>query len=103
MFSTSTMASSTSSPTATAMPPRVMVFTVTPNARKISSVAMIDSGMAVRVMTLVRTLARNRNSTRNTQMVPSRMASMTLSTAVRMKSACRKMCRSMTTPGGNSL
>src|SRR5439155_1580822 len=74
MFSTSTIASSTSSPTATARPPSVMVLTVRPKAWNTSAVMRIDSGMAVRVMTLVRTFHRNTNSTTNTQTLPSRLA-----------------------------
>ena len=58
--------------------------------------------MAVSVMTLVRMLARKIMSTTNTQKVPSRIASTTLSMAAWMKSAWRKTRRSTTTPGGAS-
>ena len=81
MFSTSTMASSTSSPTAIAMPPSVIVLMVMLKALKTIAVTRTDKGMAVSVMKLVRRFQRKRNRMSSTHMVPSRIASTTLSTA----------------------
>ena len=72
MFSTSTMASSTSSPMATASPPSVIVLIDMPNQRKTMAVMTIDSGMAVSVMNVVRKFSRKINSTITTRMPPSR-------------------------------
>ena len=71
------MASSTSSPIATARPPSVIVLIDMPNHLKTSPVTTIDSGMAVSVMNVVRKLSRNRNRMITTRMPPSRSASMT--------------------------
>ena len=77
MFSTSTIASSTSSPMATASPPSVIVLIDIPNHLKTRPVTTIERGMAVSVMKVVRKLRRNRNNTITTRMPPSRSASMT--------------------------
>ena len=78
MFSTSTIASSTSSPIATASPPSVIVLIDIPSHLNTSPVITIDSGMAVSVMKVVRKLSRKRNSTITTSTPPSRRASTTL-------------------------
>ena len=98
-FSTSTIASSTSVPMAIAMPPSVIVSIVSPSPAKTSAVVSTESGIAASVMRLVRKFQRNRKSTTKTQIAPSRIACTTLSTAVRMKSACRNSRSSRTPPG----
>ena len=54
MFSTSMMASSTTSPTAMARPASTIVLSVPPMSTEHQHGATIDSGMAVRLMTAVR-------------------------------------------------
>ena len=78
-FSTSTIASSTRAPMAIAIPPSVIVLIVASNARRTSTAAARDSGMAVRVIAAARTLARN-NSTITTR-------------AVRRREGRRSRCR----------
>ena len=98
-FSTSTMASSTTMPMATAMPPRVMLFTPVPNHLKVISVIAKDSGMAVRVMKVVRRFSRKRNRIMVTMIAPSRIASLRFPTACSMKSPCRKRMPASTPAG----
>ena len=78
MFSTSTIASSTSSPIATASPPSVIVLIDIPSHVKTSPVITIERGMAVSVMKVVRKFSRKRKSTMTTSTPPSRRASTTL-------------------------
>ena len=54
MFSTSMMASSTTSPMAMARPARTIVLIVPPSQRSRTTAETSDSGMAVRLMTAVR-------------------------------------------------
>ena len=70
-FSTSTIASSTREPMAMAMPPRLMVLRLSPNASSTSIVTSSDSGRVIREMTVVRKLARKTKSTMTTKMAPS--------------------------------
>ena len=91
MFSTSTIASSTNSPMATAIPPRVMTLIDSslplriPTRRKTSVVNTSDSGMAVSVMNVVRKFSRNRNKTMMTSTAPITSASATLKIPRSMK------------------
>jgi hypothetical protein len=101
-FSTSTIASSTRSPTAMAMPPSVIVLMLAPAARSARNAVASDSGMAVRVIALARRFARNSKTMTTTSTPPSRSARKTLATATSMKSAWRKMRRSIVIPGGSS-
>ena len=84
MFSSTTIASSTSSPIATASPPRVITLIESsvpvscPIRRNTTIVITSESGMAVRVMNVVRKLSRNRNSTTTTRAAPMANASPTL-------------------------
>ena len=57
-FSTRMTASSTSAPMAMAMPPSVMVLMVAPKDFITSTVTSSESGMAVSVINVARTLAR---------------------------------------------
>ena len=88
-FSTSTIASSTSAPIATAMPPSVIVLIETSKILNTMAVMARESGIAVRVMTVVRKFSRKRKSTMTTSSEPSRTASSTFPTARSMKSAWR--------------
>ena len=74
-FSTSTIASSTTMPMATASPPSVIEFTLTPKALKVKIVTAKDSGIAISVMKVVRRFSRKRNRMIATMIAPSRMAS----------------------------
>ena len=58
MFSTSTIASSTNSPKATASPPRVITLIESSIRQKTIAVTMIESGIAVSVMSVVRKFIR---------------------------------------------
>ena len=82
------MASSTSSPSATARPPRVIVLIDMPAAAKTSAVMTSDSGMAVSVINVVLIFIRNRTRMITTRMTPSRSASTTFSMARSMKDFC---------------
>ena len=88
MFSTSTIASSTSSPMATASPPSVMVLIDWPVNLKTRAVTTIDRGIAVSVMNVVRKLRRKRKSTMTTRMPPSRSAISTLWIDTSMNDFC---------------
>jgi len=54
MFSTSMIASSTTSPIAMTSPARTIVLIVVPIARRTTPAATSDSGIAVRLMSAVR-------------------------------------------------
>ena len=100
MFSTSMIASSTSSPIATASPPSVMTLIERSKAQRVRSEAASESGSAVSVMTVARTSSRNRMRMRRTMMLASRSTVTTLVTDRWMKSACRKTARFSSIPGG---
>ena len=87
-------------PMATARPPRVMEFTLTPNHLKTSSVTAKESGIAVSVMKVVRKFRRKRKRMIATMIAPSRMASLRLPMACSMKSPWRNMI-SISTPAGS--
>ena len=84
MFSTSTMASSTSSPIATAIPPSVITLmdrcvpVIWPQIRNTSVVITSESGIAVSVMNVVRKFSRNKNRMMTTRTAPITRASPTL-------------------------
>ena len=73
-FSTSITASSTRAPMAMAIPPRVMVLMVAPNACKIRTVVRSDRGIAVNVMKAALRLARKSSTMAMTRIPPSRRA-----------------------------
>ena len=60
MFSSTTIASSTTRPTATARPPRVMMFRVIPVTCITTSAVSTDSGMLTAATSVERRLNRNR-------------------------------------------
>ena len=107
MFSTSTIASSTSSPIATAIPPRVITLidssvpVTRPTNLNTSTVSASDSGMAVREMNVVRRFSRNRNRMINTRTAPTTSASPTLNTPRSMKSRSWYRSVSTSTSGGS--
>ena len=84
------------------MPPSVIVLMPAPNARSARTAAASDSGMAVKVIALALEFARNRKTMMTTRTPPSRRARNTFATATSMKSACRKMRRSIDIPAGSS-
>jgi hypothetical protein len=86
---------------AMAMPPSVIVLIVAPNAFRVSAAVTSDSGIARRVMRLARRFPRNRSTVTTTRMPPSRSASSTFRTATAMKSAWRKIRRSIVIPSGS--
>ena len=100
MFSTSTIASSTSSPMAMAIPPRVITLIDRSNQSKIRAVVRTESGIAVRVINVVRRLNRNRNRTTMTRTAPSRRASATLAMPRSMKLRCWYIAGSIRTSAG---
>ena len=100
-FSTSTTASSTSSPSAIAKPPSVMVLMVNPRYLKIRMVVNNDSGMATNEITVVRLFIKNSASTTTTIKAPSRSAKVTLSMELSIKSAWRNKNFGDVRPGGN--
>ena len=70
MFSRTTIASSTTRPTATARPPRVMMFRVIPVACMITRAARIESGMLTAATIVERMLNRNRKIVRTANRAP---------------------------------
>ena len=65
-FSTTTMASSTTSPMASTMPSRLSMLSEKPSASITASVATSDTGIAMVGMMVVRQLCRNTNTTATT-------------------------------------
>ena len=64
------MASSTTRPTATARPPRVMMFRLIPVSCMITRAVRIDSGMEIAATSVERTLNRNRKIVRTANSAP---------------------------------
>ena len=99
-FSTSMIASSTITPMAIAIPPRVMVLMVISKNSNTNTEVISASGMAVREIIVVRKFARKSSRIITTSIAPSRRASITLSMARSIKSACRKMWLLIVNPSG---
>ncbi len=99
MFSMSMIASSTTTPTATANPARIIVLIVVPSATSTISAAASDSGMASRETSAARHWKRNISSTNTTRMQPSSTDCDRLWMAIWMKLAWRKIWLLMCTPG----
>ncbi len=102
-FSTSMMASSTNAPIAIVRPPSVMVLMVPPKAETTMIPASSANGMASAEINVVRQEPRKRKRMMTTRMAPSRSATVTLRSAMVMKSAWRKFSFSITTPAGSAL
>ena len=73
-----------------------------PNQSKTSAVRIIESGMAVRLMTDVLKFQRKRKRTMMTRIAPSRRASNTLARAASMNSSCLNILLWNTISGGSS-
>ena len=74
MFSTSMIASSTTTPMATTSPASTITFTVAPRRSRTSRAATSDSGMAIRLMKAVRHSKRNAMMIRMTSRMPINIA-----------------------------
>ena len=99
-FSTPTIASSTSSPMATAIPPRVIVLIDSPIKSNTMNVVSSDSGIAVSVMIVVRKFRRNNARIITTRIAPSRNAATTFSLAFSIKCDWRKRSALTIVPAG---
>ena len=89
MFSTPIMASSTTTPSATASPPRVMVLMVQPTASTTITAASSARGMETKVTATLRRSRRNRNSTSVMSTAPSSTSRRMPASAFSMKFAGR--------------
>ena len=87
--STNTMALSTTSPTATARPPSVMMFTASPKSGKQAMPSSTESGMVMRVMIAVRRFSRVSTITSITTIPAMMRVSLPFSSERLMKSAWR--------------
>ncbi len=76
-FSTTTMASSTTMPTASTSPNNVRLLSVKPNIAIRKNVPISDTGIATSGMTAARQVCRNRMTTSTTRRIASRMVSCT--------------------------
>mgnify|MGYP003340467546 CR=1 FL=1 len=103
MFSTSMMASSTTTPMATARPPSVIVFNVTPSRSSAITAASSESGMAVKEISAVRQSSRNRNKITPTNAAPSSSDLLMLWIACSMNVAGRCRCGTYFTPAASRL
>ena len=84
MFSSTTMASSMTMPTARASASSVMILSVKPIAHIRAKVPMMDTGMASAAMTVLRQLPRKMSTITAAKTAPSTRCSLTASTLVRM-------------------
>ncbi len=91
MFSTPMIASSTTTPSATASPPSVIVLMVQPSASTAITVLSNASGIEAKVTSTLRKSRRKRNSTRVMSTAPSSTSSLTPRNAFSMKFAGRCM------------
>ena len=87
MFSNTTMALSINIPTASAMPPRLMMFSVMSKASISTNVPSTEAGMVAVTISVLRTSFRNRYSTSTANNAPMMAADCTSSMAAVMKSA----------------
>ena len=99
MFSSMTMASSTTKPTDRVRAIRVMLLTENPRAYMAAKVPMIDSGSARLGMTVAERLRRNRKITRMTRAMVSSRVNFTSVTDSRIVSVRSKRMFSSTEPG----
>ncbi len=99
MFSSTTMASSMTMPTASASASKVMVLMVKPISHMPMNVPMIDVGMASAAMIVLRRLPRKISTTSEARMAPSTRCSRTALTLVRVVSVLSRMTDSFVLPG----
>ena len=85
-FSTTTIASSTTMPTASTSPNRLRLFSVKPKIDMKKKVPMSDTGMATMGMTAARHVCRKMMITSTTSSTASRIVSITALTDWRMNS-----------------
>ena len=91
MFSMSMIASSTTTPTATANPASTIVLIVDPASSSTIAAVTSDSGIASRLTSAARHWNKNASSTNTTRMQPRSTDRPRLWIAVSMNAACRKM------------
>ncbi len=99
MFSSTTMASSMTMPTASASASSVMVFSVKPMSHMPMNVPMIDVGIASAAISVLRKLPRNSSTTSAASSAPSTRCSRTALTLVRVVSVLSRMTVSLVVPG----
>ena len=103
-FSTSTMESSTSEPIAMAIPPRLIVLTVSPMNFETRRVTRIDSGIETKEMRVVLQFMRNMKRTKTTNMPPSMRDFLTLEIEPSMKRDWRNISElTLTSEGRDAL
>ena len=97
MFSTSMIASSTTTPMATAKPPRVIVFSATPKARNTITAASNESGIDKNEMNAVRGLRKKSKSTITTNTAPmaSELPMWPSAISIKFAGRCRPPCSVM--------
>ena len=98
-FSTSMMASSTTTPMATTNPASTMTLTVAPAASKIKTAETKESGIAIKLMNAVRHSKRKAMMINATKAMPSSIATRRLSSDCSMNVAGRKIVVSTVIPG----
>ena len=76
-FSTTTIASSTTMPTASTRPNRDRLLSDTPKATRIVNVPTRETGIAMTGMIVARQLCRNRNTTPTTRRIATKIVTMT--------------------------
>ncbi len=103
MFSTSMIASSTTTPIATTRPARTMTLIVASRRSSTSTAARSESGIATRLMNAVRNSKRNAAMMRMTSSTPMSRARLRLSIDCSMNVAGRKICESISMPGRPAL
>ncbi len=81
MFSSTTIAASTTMPTAKAMPASEMTFSVRPSADIATKLAMIETGMAMETISVARHERRNISKTPAARRPPTQMFWITRSIA----------------------
>ena len=91
MFSVSTIASSTTAPSAIAKPARTIVLIVVPRQYRTSADAVSDRGIVIRLISALRQENRKSASTTTTSSAPRSRASDRLSIEIRTKVAGRKI------------
>ena len=95
MFSSTTMASSMTMPTASASASSEMVFSVNPISHMSRNVPTIEVGIASAAMMVLRKLPRKRSTTSEARIEPKTRCSLTASTLVRVVSVLSRMTSSL--------
>ncbi len=103
MFSTTIIASSTSTPRAIAIPPSVIVLIVISRAFSRNIVENRDKGIAISVISVALILSKNSNTIMTTKTAPSRNAFKRLPIAASIKEDCLNRSFSIFIPSGRLL